>query len=287
MRALFGEGRHPDAARSSAAAVADGATADAGVAGAALGRAFAVYATEPSRYLQLVAARCAEWNTDRDLPPNRPVPAEVKARIRTEIARELFAEQHGRPPADARELAGFIARESRQATTAVAGYDLTFSPVKSVSALCGRSPRGPVATQIEAAHHAAVADTLGWLEREAAFTRDGPGRACGRSPVRGLIAAAFTHRDSRAGDPDLHTHVAVSNKVQTRDGRWLALDGRALHKAKVAASEHYNTRLEALLRAAARRHVHRTRRPCGGQAAGARDRRGRPAAGRPLVVAAP
>ena len=30
----------------------------------------------------------------------------------------------------------------------------------------------------------------------------------------GLIAAAFDHRDSRAGDPNLHTHVAVSNKVQ-------------------------------------------------------------------------
>jgi hypothetical protein len=32
------------------------------------------------------------------------------------------------------------------------------------------------------------------------------------------VAAAFTHRDSRAGDPDLHTHVAVANKVQTLDG---------------------------------------------------------------------
>jgi hypothetical protein len=41
--------------------------------------------------------------------------------------------------------------------------------------------------------------------------------------------------------------VAVSNKVQTRDGRWRALDGRVLHKANVAASERYNTRLEAHL----------------------------------------
>ena len=46
----------------------------------------------------------------------------------------------------------------------------------------------------------------------------------------GLIAAAFDHRDSRAGDPNLHTHVVISNKVQAigPDGipRWLALDGR-------------------------------------------------------------
>ena len=62
--------------------------------------------------------------------------------------------------------------------------------------------------------------------------------------VTGLVAAAFTHRDSRAGDPDLHTHVAVANKVQTLGGRWLSIDGRVLHAAKVAVSETYNTALE-------------------------------------------
>ena len=55
--------------------------------------------------------------------------------------------------------------------------------------------------------------------------------------VQGLLAAAFTHRDSRAGDPDLHTHVAVANKVQTLDGRWLQHRRPDLFKAKVAASE--------------------------------------------------
>ena len=66
--------------------------------------------------------------------------------------------------------------------------------------------------------------------------------------MRGLVAAVFTHRDSRAGDPDLHTHAAVANKVQTHDGRWLSIDGRVLFKAKVAASETYNTSLEQHLR---------------------------------------
>jgi AAA domain/TrwC relaxase len=66
--------------------------------------------------------------------------------------------------------------------------------------------------------------------------------------VRGLVAAAFTHRDSRSGDPDLHTHVAVANKVQTLQGRWLSIDGRVLFKAVVAASETYNTALEHHLR---------------------------------------
>jgi conjugative relaxase-like TrwC/TraI family protein len=70
--------------------------------------------------------------------------------------------------------------------------------------------------------------------------------------VRGLVAAAFTHRDSRAGDPDLHTHVAVANKVQTLDGRWLSIDGRVLFKANVAASD-----LQHRLGAATSRDVRR------------------------------
>jgi hypothetical protein len=40
----------------------------------------------------------------------------------------------------------------------------------------------------------------------------------------------------------------VANKVQTLDGRWLSIDGRVLFKAKVAASETYNTSLEQHLR---------------------------------------
>ena len=90
-------------------------------------------------------------------------------------------------------------------------------------------------------------DALSFIERQALFTRQGR-TGSGRSNVTGLVAAAFTHRDSRAGDPDLHTHVAVANKVQTLDGRWLSIDGRVLFKATVAASETYNTALEQHLR---------------------------------------
>jgi conjugative relaxase-like TrwC/TraI family protein len=79
------------------------------------------------------------------------------------------------------------------------------------------------------------------------FTRTGA-QGIRQVNVRGLVATAFTHRDSRAGDPDLHTHVAVANKVQTLDGRWLSIDGRVLFKANVAASETYNTALEQHLR---------------------------------------
>ena len=128
-----------------------------------------------------------------------------------------------------------IAKHSRPRTQAVAGYDLTFSPVKSVSALWAVADPATAAA-IERAHRAAVGDALRFIEQHALFTRTGP-QGVRQVNVRGLVAAAFTHRDSRAGDPDLHTHVAVANKVQTLDGRWLSIDGRVLFKATVAASE--------------------------------------------------
>ena len=119
------------------------------------------------------------------------------------------------------ELAGYIARASRQATTAVAGNDLTFTSFKSVSVSWALAD-APVARVIEAAHDASMDNTLGWIERHDLFTR------CGRDGVQqidvtGMLAARFTHGDARSGDPNLHTYVAVSNKVPALDGRWLAI----------------------------------------------------------------
>ncbi|ADB73516.1 MobF family relaxase [Geodermatophilus obscurus] len=245
MQALFGRGRHPDAGRLEAQARAAGRTAEQARAAGALGLPFLVYPAPADGLRARCAQEFAAINAARGRPRDASLPEPERARIRGEVARGMFTEAYGRPPADARELSGFLARASRLATRAVAGYDLTFSPVKSVSALWALAPR-EVAERVETAHAAAVADTLAWLEKHACFTRLGAGGAR-QVETTGLIAAVFTHRDSRAGDPDLHTHVAVSNKVQTDDGRWRAVDGRVLYKANVAASEHYNTRLEAHL----------------------------------------
>src|SRR6188472_2340167 len=190
--------------------------------------------------------RIAAINAAAGLPADAPLPAADRARVRTAVARKFFLAEHGREPIDARELTGQIAKDSRPRTQTVAGYDLTFSPVKSVSALWAVADPA-VAAVIEQAHQAAVKDALAFIEKHALLTRTGP-HGIRQVNVRGLVATAFTHRDSRAGDPDLHTHVAVANKVQTLDGRWLSIDGRVLFKAKVAASETYNTALEQHLR---------------------------------------
>jgi conjugative relaxase-like TrwC/TraI family protein len=193
-----------------------------------------------------VAKRIAALNALIGEPVDASVAAADRARIRTQVAREFFVAEHGRVPANARELTGQIAKCSRPPAQTVAGFDLTFSPVKSVSTLWAVAEPA-VAAAIERAHQAAVNDALAFIEKQALFTRTGS-QGIRQVNVRGLVAAAFTHRDSRAGDPDLHTHVAVANKVQTLDGRWLSIDGRVLFKAKVAASETYNTALEQHLR---------------------------------------
>ncbi len=129
---------------------------------------------------------------------------------------------------------------ARGGRRAVAGYDFTFSVPKSASALWAVADARTQAEIVEA-HHASVADVLAFMERELASTRVGVSAADGavaQVAVSGLIAAAFDHFDSRAGDPHLHTHVVVSNKVNTAmDERWRSLDGRPLHAATVALSE--------------------------------------------------
>jgi DNA primase catalytic core len=242
MQNLFGAGMHPLAQQRMDALHGPGLTeADYGEV-SRLGTPFKIFSPDVSPFRVEVAKRLSALNLREGAPSRTAVAADERARIRTEVVREFFRAEFGREPADARELAGLIAKLSRPQTTAIAGFDLTFSPVKSVSTLWALADPATAAT-IERCHQAAIADALRFVETQALFTRTGA-KGVRQVNVRGLVAAAFTHRDSRAGDPDLHTHVAVANKVQTLDGRWLSIDGRVLFKAKVTASETYNTALE-------------------------------------------
>lgn len=129
---------------------------------------------------------------------------------------------------------------------AVAGWDLTFSVPKSVSVLWGIAD-AQTQERIVEAHHAAVADVIDFFEREIAATRAGVADrdgAVAQVDVAGVAAVAYDHYDSRAGDPQLHTHVVVSNKVMTLlDGRWRSLDGRPIYSSLTGISGHYNALL--------------------------------------------
>jgi hypothetical protein len=100
---------------------------------ARLGAPFKIVDGDVSPFRLEVARRIVAIQTAAGLPVGAPLPTADRARVRTEVAREFFRAEHGREPIDARELAGQIAKDSRPRTQTVAGYDLTFSPVKSVS----------------------------------------------------------------------------------------------------------------------------------------------------------
>ena len=163
---------------------------------------------------------------------HRPVEARVADRV-ARLSPDL-------PAADrAAAVADIEGQERRQGTpSAVAGFDLTFTMAKSASVLWALAPPA-VQAQIAAAHRDTVAEVIGVLERDALFTRTGHGGVA-QIGTRGAIAACFDHWDTRAGDPNLHTHVVLANKVQGDDGRWRSVDSRALHHATVALSELYD-----------------------------------------------
>ncbi|WP_101556918.1 MobF family relaxase [Brevibacterium aurantiacum] len=148
-------------------------------------------------------------------------------------------------PVSRAEQIAAIETEERELGTrrAVAGYDLTFSVPKSLSVLWGVADAG-TQSLITEAHHQAVAEVLAFFEQEIATTRTGaagPEGAVAHVDVAGILATAFDHYDSRAGDPQLHTHVVVSNKVLTvQDQKWRTLAGRPVHASVVAVSELYN-----------------------------------------------
>ncbi|MEU7611130.1 MobF family relaxase [Micromonospora sp. NPDC049204] len=132
---------------------------------------------------------------------------------------------------------------------AVSAYDVTVSPVKSVSLLWAFGDDA-VKQDVMAAHHAGVRSLLDHLQRHGAFARAGAG-GVRQLDTAGLAALVFDHRMSRERDPQLHSHVVVSSKVQTvtadGDPQWLSLDGRAFYRATVGARVAYERAVEVEL----------------------------------------
>lgn len=166
---------------------------------------------------------------------------------RVAVRLEAIRRETGREPTDV-EVKKVKREEERRQRRAVAGFDLVFTPVSSVSRLWGLDPRPWVREAIEQAHHVARDAAVRLLEANAAFMRTG---ASGQAQIEthGLVAAVFDHADNRLGEPNLHSHVAVSSKVLGVDGKWRALDARGLYRITVAASELYNTVVENELHA--------------------------------------
>ncbi len=143
-------------------------------------------------------------------------------------AEQLTAMLTGQNPASGESL-GLRAVGGRGA---VPGFDLTFSVPKSASLLWALGD-GRTGAAVNAALDRSVDAALGYLEREACLTRRGADAEMVRG--QGFLAAAYRHRTSRAGDPQLHVHTLIANATRGPDGKWTRLHHPSIyHHAKTA-----------------------------------------------------
>ena len=240
MKALFGEGLHPDADRLIAEQIAAGVSAKKAIQSVRLGRKFAAYQVPDSTLKRAIDNAVV----DEERRLGRELDADERLRARMRTAGIAYREAHGRS-GNRIEVAKWMSRELSAKQNTVAGFDLTFSAPKSLSVAWGISSPEQ-AERLEAAHEAAIEQTIAWLETEVIRARTGA-QGIAFHTTNGLLATRCRHWESREGDPQLHDHVVVANRVQITDEqgrvRWLTIDSRSLYKATLAASSVYNQAL--------------------------------------------
>ena len=197
---------------------------------------YAANGTPPGRFL---GAGLAGLNNGQGVVSDSEVTEEGLWRMLGMLQDPVTGEQLGQaPPAQRRELIDHLGRLRKPPQT-VAGFDLTFSAPKSVSTAWALAD-DPTRARIYGAHRRALEAVIAYGESQVFATRMGKAGVV-QEDIRGIIATAFDHWDSRAGDPQLHTHVVVLNRAQAvSDGGWRTLDSKALFRAAVGMSELYN-----------------------------------------------
>ena len=155
---------------------------------------------------------------------------------------DFIALMEGKHPRSGR----FLRRAGSNGSRA-AGIDLTFSAPKSVSAvwaLAGETQR----REIEAAHAAAVAETIGHLTETVPTVRRRYRGQVVEEPARGVVAAEYRHTTSRgvlegdAPDPQLHSHVVITSAIR-EDGRIVAVASRPVFRSARELGAYYRSAL--------------------------------------------
>ena len=132
MMALFGHGLHPDAEARIRAALARGMPVEDAHSAARLGRRFPVMDHSGQVWRDRLNTAYEQFHAAHGRKPERGPERDL---VRWNVATDLFRETHQRDPADDVELKAFVARVAKPPRQPVAGVDLVFTPVKSVSTL--------------------------------------------------------------------------------------------------------------------------------------------------------
>lgn len=235
MAALYGECRHPDADRMEAELIAGGMSAEEAMKATQLGRALQTFKNAPDDYDQYVERSFLNFQAENGRAARR---GDESFEIRFEATRNYVMMRDGQVDVTDADVRLFMAERGSKNRQPVSGYDVVFTPVKSVSTLWALAD-APTQKVIEEVHDRAVREGIDFLEKHAAVGRQGT-HSVAQVDLKGLTVAAFDHATSRTGDPNLHTHAVIANRGVTHQGKWLALDARVLHQYMVAASETYN-----------------------------------------------
>jgi len=161
------------------------------------------------------------------------VSARMLHRMIAQLADPITAESLGRLPSVGKRAP-------------VAGFDMTFSPPKSLSIMWAMADQA-TRSAIEEVLAKAASEVISWAEDHVFRTRTGA-QGARQEPVKGVVASSWLHYESRSGDPQLHHHTVVLNRAQARsDGAWRTLDSKALHPWVVALSERHAGIVEDLM----------------------------------------
>lgn len=201
-----------------------------------------------------IAAGAAAWSEAQAAAPDRPLrtPADVLALLAelespaigpdasTCLLVPPVTGRRGRLEIPAEEVDRL--RQLRRAPSSRQGYDVVFRPAKGWSVLWAVGPP-EVRRELRRIHHHAVDDALRYLEETAARGRSTVSWRGRKVRIRargdGFVAACFNHRESRAGDPLLHTHCLIANVTRLPDGRLGALEASNLFRQQRAADAVY------------------------------------------------
>jgi conjugative relaxase-like TrwC/TraI family protein len=179
------------------------------------------------------------------------------------IYRELLAGEVDPTPERRAELRAHAERAERQPLRFL---DATFNAQKSISLLGVAHERAAQdarrdgrlgeaaahdaqARAVEDAVRAGSAAMLAHLQAAAGLARAGHhGGGAGRwVDANQWVVASFLQHDSRDHDPHLHVHNAILNRQLCADGKWRALDSRAIHRERAAAGAIGERVMEAVL----------------------------------------
>lgn len=192
-------------------------------------------------YVEQVHAGADEYYTaDQSEPGRWAGKAAARLGLEGRVSPEAFRRVLDACHPETGEPLGITGNRERR----VAGFDLCFSAPKSVSVAWALAPPG-LAADIAGAHDRAVSQAIDAIEAEVLRGRRGAG---GREVIEtgGLVAAAFPHRSSRAGDPQLHTHVAA-NVTPDAEGNWRAPYGGRFYSWAKTVGYLYQAALRAEL----------------------------------------